>query len=753
MQSGHGNHSSAGASSDAWKSVKRYVSSSKLAERSMSLVKKSSSPPLNISSPSSTNFQDSSGELYDASKSTPFMQVQSFDRLAHDAMSANHYGEYGAKSNSLYSLSAREKEWQSEALPNNNAQAGWAKVQEKMSRKNIELDEQSIEERLLQKLSEEEATRRQIETRSDNLAPRRPAIPPSRLKHAKSVKKHDSVKVNGDLADTYVGGNSPDLNIPNGSNKVGKISGTVERKEAEAYHSLRENEWKMRVEMLEEELREAAATEVSLFSIVAEHSSSVHKVHAPARRLSRFYKNACRTRSQAKRASAARTAVSGLVLVSKACGNDVPRLTFWLSNSIMLRSIISQIAAELPNEPSINSNDGRLSDTARLKGKGHRSQSIDESDDLEDVLTFLIALERVESWLFSRIVESIWWQTFIPHMQPTVYKDSNKERSSSKKKTSSRRNYLGGNEQASFSIELWRKAFKDARERLCPIQARGQTCGCLSALVILVMQQLVNRLDVAMFNAILRESAKVMPTDPVSDPISDTKVLPVKPGKASFGTGAQLKNIIGNWSRWLTDLFGLEDDSTDDEGVTLGDISKPKPYKAFCLLRALSDLMMLPYEMLVDVSTRKEVCPMFGPAIIKRVLKNFVPDEFSPDPIPPYVIHILSAEERPDSPEEMITSFPYVSTGTKYSPPPAALLSCVGEVGKQVLKSSRLSTLKKSYSSDDEMDELDSPLTTIIPDSYQSSAALAKLSFMPKEKGGTNAIRYQLLREIWRDDD
>ncbi|XP_042051236.1 uncharacterized protein LOC121796445 [Salvia splendens] len=180
-KSGHGNHSSAGASSDTWKSVKRYVSSSKLSERSMSLVKKSSSPPLNISSPSFTNFQDSSGELYDASKSTPFVQVQSFDRLAHDAMSANHYGEYGAKSNSLYSLSARENEWQSEALPNNNAHAGWAQVQEKMSRKNIELDEQSIEERLLQKLSEEEATRRQIETRSDILAPRRkgPAIPPA----------------------------------------------------------------------------------------------------------------------------------------------------------------------------------------------------------------------------------------------------------------------------------------------------------------------------------------------------------------------------------------------------------------------------------------------------------------------------------------------------------------------------------------------------------------------------------------------
>lgn len=101
----------------------------------------------------------------------------------------------------------------------------------------------------------------------------------------------------------------------------------------------------------------------------------------------------------------------------------------------------------------------------------------------------------------------------------------------------------------------------------------------------------------------------------------------------------------------------------------------------------------------------------------------------------------------------MITSFPYAGNSTKYSPPPAALLSCVGEVGRQVLKSSRLSTLKKSYSSDDEVDELDSPLTTIIPDSCQISSVLARLSLMPKEKGGTDAIRYRLLRDIWRDDD
>lgn len=71
-------------------------------------------------------------------------------------------------------------------------------------------------------------------------------------------------------------------------------------------------------------------------------------------------------------------------------------------------------------------------------------------------------------------------------MQPSVAKGSSRERSSGKKANSSRKNYLGSHEQASFSIELWKKAFKDARERLCPVQAGGHECGCLSALVILV---------------------------------------------------------------------------------------------------------------------------------------------------------------------------------------------------------------------------------------------------------------------------
>ena len=45
-----------------------------------------------------------------------------------------------------------------------------------------------------------------------------------------------------------------------------------------------------------------------------------------------------------------------------------------------------------------------------------------------------------------------------------------------------------------------------------------------------------------MFNAILRDSET--PTDPISDPITDSRVLPIATRTLSFGTGAQLKNAV-----------------------------------------------------------------------------------------------------------------------------------------------------------------------------------------------------------------
>jgi hypothetical protein len=66
---------------------------------------------------------------------------------------------------------------------------------------------------------------------------------------------------------------------------------------------------------------------------------------------------------------------------------------------------------------------------------------------------------------------------------------------------------------------------------------------------------------------------------------------------------------IGNWSRWLTDNLGI--DADDDEGFDIGNDSDEKrgeaKEKSFQLLNELSDLLMLPKDMLFEKSIRKEV--------------------------------------------------------------------------------------------------------------------------------------------------
>ncbi|XP_052109171.1 uncharacterized protein LOC107460353 [Arachis duranensis] len=162
-----------------------------------------------------------------------------------------------------------------------------------------------------------------------------------------------------------------------------------------------------------------------------------------------------------------------------------------------------------------------------------------------------------------------------------------------------------------------------------------------------VMEHCIARLYVAMFNAILWESALEIPTDPVSDPIVDSKVLPIPAGDLSFGSGAQLKNSVGNWSRWLTDMFSmdvedcLQDQESGENDESRDNDSKPK---SFLLLNNLSDLLMLPKDMLMDKQVRREVCPSITLSLIIRVLCNFTPDEFCPDPVPGIVLKSLHEE-------------------------------------------------------------------------------------------------------------
>ncbi|XP_049346118.1 uncharacterized protein LOC125810686 isoform X2 [Solanum verrucosum] len=519
-----------------------------------------------------------------------------------------------------------------------------------------------------------------------------------------------------------------------------------------------------RVKMAEGELREAAAIEVGLYSVVAEHGSSTNKVHAPARRLSRFYFHACKDDSLLKRGSAAKSAVSGLILVARACGNDVPRLTFWLSNSVVLRATISKFQRQLclPRATETMLGEAVSKDkkniSSPLKWETFSSNVIRDDfcesfGNWEDPRTFTRALQRTEAWIFSLIVESIWWQTLTPHMQSGAAKEIRLSMNSLISKVYRRTASSDNEEHGSYSSELWKKAFKDACERICPVRAGGHECGCLRFLSKLIMEQCVARLDVAMFNAILRESADEIPSDPISDPISDADVLPIPAGQASFGAGAQLKNTVGNWSRWLTDLFDIDDgESLKNSNEENGSKELDTSAKSFYLLNALSDLMMLPKDMLLSRTMRKEVCPALGPSLIRRVLNIFVPDEFCRDSIPEAVFEVLLSEEPSEAEDDSVTNYPCTAAPVAYMPPPIA--SVAGMLGDgysySMLTRSASSVLKKSYTSDEELELLDSPLNFIISDGTEASHSLAKQSSMPKSSGRQ---RYQLLREVWDNSE
>ncbi|KAL4387297.1 hypothetical protein GQ457_09G009140 [Hibiscus cannabinus] len=601
-----------------------------------------------------------------------------------------------------------------------------------------------------------------------NLGTKSNSLKSDRLKHVKSVRSSsDSVRSNElfsnnqhtELKEACVLGDAQHRpgTLVNKSSNENKDAEVYPKDTRSALLDSKIQQLENKVMMLEGELRDAAAIEAALFSVVAEHGSSRTKVHAPARRLSRLYLHACKEGFQSRRASAARSAVSGLALVAKACGNDVPRLTFWLSNSVVLRAIIIEsMESQLSAGPMERNGGGKEKKHALspLKWKesspGRKENKLipyGSFSDWDTPAAFTSALEKVEAWIFSRIIESVWWQTLTPHMQSAAGDEIDRGMATASGKSYGRVSSASYQDQMNFSLDHWKNAFKEACERLCPVRAAGHECGCLHLLSRLIMEQCVARLDVAMFNAVLRDSGDEIPTDPVSDPISDLLVLPIPAGKASFGAGAQLKNAIGNWSRWLTDLFGIDDENDHDGSDERQDTS----VKSFHLLNALSDLMMLPKDMLLSRPIREEVCPTFGPTLIKRVLDYFVTDEFCPDPVPDVVLEALEAEDPAEAREGFVANFPYVASPPVYLPASASsVTSIIGEVGSQSqLRRSGSSVLRKSYTSDDELDELNAPLASIFIDGFQSSHVQSKPNWISKGNGYQNAIRYELLRDVW----
>lgn len=72
-------------------------------------------------------------------------------------------------------------------------------------------------------------------------------------------------------------------------------------------------------------------------------------------------------------------------------------------------------------------------------------------------------------------------QTLTPHMQHVDTKLTKKEVVSASRISSS-----CDQEQGNLSLIIWKNAFRETCERLCPIRACGHECGCLPMLPRLV---------------------------------------------------------------------------------------------------------------------------------------------------------------------------------------------------------------------------------------------------------------------------
>jgi hypothetical protein len=104
------------------------------------------------------------------------------------------------------------------------------------------------------------------------------------------------------------------------------------------------------------------------------------------------------------------------------------RLVYWLSNTAVLRVIISQTTKQLDiisltsisGSGTIEEKNRNMFGSAAKKKTASLWESVyrkrgkllftEELEHWADPATFLSALSKTESWIFSRILESVWWQ-------------------------------------------------------------------------------------------------------------------------------------------------------------------------------------------------------------------------------------------------------------------------------------------------------------------------------------------------------
>jgi len=113
-----------------------------------------------------------------------------------------------------------------------------------------------------------------------------------------------------------------------------------------------------------------------------------------------------------------------------------------------------------------------------------------------------------------------------------------------------------------------------------------------------------------------------------------------------------------------------------------------------------------------------------------------------------------STQDDLEDENESINNFPCNAAPIAYSPPSSTTITSItGEIGSESqLRRSKSSVVRKSYTSDDELDEINYPLSSIL-NSGSSSPASSKPNWKWKDSRDESAVRYELLRDVWMNSE
>lgn len=90
--------------------------------------------------------------------------------------------------------------------------------------------------------------------------------------------------------------------------------------------------------------------------------------------------------------------------------HDDYRLMFWLSNCVVLRAIISETTVGRTERNGVGKGKKQASSPLKWRESSPGRKENKSFSDWDNPIAFTSALERVETWIFSRIIESVWWQ-------------------------------------------------------------------------------------------------------------------------------------------------------------------------------------------------------------------------------------------------------------------------------------------------------------------------------------------------------